>query len=92
MTISTSRKVYAVHSYMGLDYTIDSPCYVAYQFDDKASRAAWLDEHAYSDGQYVARAATKAEAYKVAGVNSVHKYAAREAGDGRAHKLIAAWK
>lgn len=90
---TATRPYYAVHSYMGLDYTIDSPCYVAYQFADKTSRDAWVADNEYSDGQYVARAATKAEAYKVAGVNSAHKYAALErGGDGRAQKITAAWR
>lgn len=88
--MSTPRNYYAVHSNMGLSYTLDSPCYTAYAFDSAAARDAWVDAHAYEDGNYTARIATRREAYRVAGINSIHKRPLLTQA-GEAKRLEAAW-
>ena len=71
--LRTQRYFYAVHSYMGLSFTLDSACYRAHAFPSRRERDAWVARYEYLDGQYVARAATRAEAYKVAGLGSMYK-------------------
>lgn len=87
---TAKRAYYAIHSYMGLDYTIESHCYRAYSFDSAAERDTWVTTNEYEDGHYVARAATRAEAYKVAGINSIHKRATLTP-ERAAMRMQAAW-
>ena len=61
------KHYYAAHSYMGLNYTYDSPCWMVYCFDSKADRDRWLKDNEYNDnGNLVAEAVTFAEACKIA--------------------------
>jgi hypothetical protein len=62
------RHYYAEHSYMGLNYTYDSPCWMVYVFDSKTERDEWLKtgEYNQSTGNYVARACSFATACKIA--------------------------
>lgn len=62
----TDKHYYAAHSYMGLGYTYDSPCWRVYVFDSKAERDAWVDENEYNNGNYVAEAVNYRTACKIA--------------------------
>ena len=88
--MTTPRLYYALHSYMGLDYSLDSQCWIAYAFASQASRAKWVHKNEYcrDTGNYVARAGTRREAYQVAGINSIHRRASIDLSDQR---LLAAW-
>jgi len=62
------RHYYAAHSYMGLNYTYDSPCWVVYAFDTLQERDQWVREHEYSQdtGNYVAKAVSARVALQIA--------------------------
>lgn len=62
---NTHRHYYAAHSYMGLNYTYDSPCWSLYAFDSAAERDAWLADNEYSNGNLVAEAVTVKTARKI---------------------------
>jgi hypothetical protein len=84
---------YAIYSYMGLGYTLDSPCWSAYAFETRGQRDAWVDANEHDGCNYVARSASRREAYKVAGINSVHKRAELTTiGMGGARQLAATWR
>lgn len=53
-----NKHYYAAHSYMGLNFTYDSPCWMVYMFDTKAERDQWVKDNEYSQdtGNYVAQA------------------------------------
>lgn len=60
--MATNRKFYAGHSYMGVNFTYDSPCWIAYAFQSKRDRDQWLSEHEYSpEGNLVAEPITYRE-------------------------------
>jgi hypothetical protein len=63
------KKYYAAHSYMGTDYTFNSPCWVAYQFNSKADRDAWLEGNEYKDGKRVAQSVTRKSVEQIVGRN-----------------------
>lgn len=74
-----SKKWYAGHSYMGVDFTYDSPCWTAYVFDSKAERDQWVHDNAYNDrGNLVAESISRAVAYKIAGLGGKYSYPAVE--------------
>lgn len=51
------KHYYAAHSYMGLNYTYDSPCWSLFCFDSVSERDAWLKSHEYNEqGNLVAEA------------------------------------
>jgi len=62
------RHYYAAHSYMGLNYTYDSPCWVLYAFDTRQERDQWVRENEYCQdtGNYVAEAVTARVAAQIA--------------------------
>jgi len=62
------RFFYAAHSYMGLDYTYNSPCWLVYIFNSKKDRDSWVSKNEYSQesGNYVAMAVNAKTAYKIA--------------------------
>lgn len=66
--MTKQRYYYAAHSYMGLNYTYDSPCWVVYVFPTKQERDLWVDENEYdqSTGNYVAEAISCDTARKIA--------------------------
>jgi hypothetical protein len=64
------KKYYAAHSYMGTDYTFNSPCWVAYQFNSKADRDAWLEGNEYKDGKRVAQSVTRKSVEQIVGRQS----------------------
>lgn len=59
---------YAAHSYMGLNYTYDSPCWMVYAFDTPQGRDHWVEKNEYNQdtGNLVAQAVYAKEAYKIA--------------------------
>ncbi len=61
------KHYYAAHSYMGLNYTYDSPCWTLYAFDSAAERDAWVEDNEYSQdtGNYVAEPVTSETARKI---------------------------
>ena len=60
------KHYYAADSYMGLNYTYDSPCWSLYAFDSDKERSEWLEEHAYNDqGNLVAEAVDSDTARKI---------------------------
>jgi hypothetical protein len=63
------RHFYAGHSYMGTNYTYDSPCWSAYAFSTKAERDEWLDKHSYKDGNLVAEPISRRDAFRIAGIS-----------------------
>ncbi len=73
-TSKTIRYFYAAHSYMGMNYTYDSPCWKAYRFEKKAERDAWVDKNEYKDGNRVAESVTLKIAYKIIGYKSSTRY------------------
>lgn len=51
-----SRHFYVAHSYMGINFTYDSPCWMIYAFDTKKQRDEWYNQNKYSDqGNVVAK-------------------------------------
>ncbi|MCM0758470.1 hypothetical protein M7775_07770 [Sporomusa sphaeroides DSM 2875] len=64
------KKWYAGHSYMGINFTYDSPCWKAYVFNSKQERDQWVKENEYDQctGNYVAETIDKKTAYKIAGI------------------------
>lgn len=59
------RHFYAAHSYMGINYTYDSPCWSLYAFDSAGERDDWLKENKYSNGNLVAEAVDISTARKI---------------------------
>ena len=59
------KRWYAAVSYMGVDFTFDSPCWTAYVFDNKSDRDALA-------GAENALAVDRKTAYKIAGIK--HKW------------------
>lgn len=67
----TKRHYYAGYSYMGINFTYDSPCWESFAFDSKKERDNWVNENRYNDqGNIVAEAITRRVAFKIAGLNS----------------------
>lgn len=64
--MNTKRHYYAAYSYMGLNYTYDSPCWEVYVFDSLAERAEWLANHEYNGSNHVAEEVSLAIARKIA--------------------------
>ena len=62
------RFFYAAHSYMGLDYTYDSSCWLVYVFNNKKDRNNWVAKNEYNQesGNYVAMSVNARTACKIA--------------------------
>ena len=60
------KHYYAGHSYMGTNYTYDSPCWVAYRFDGKADRDEWVNRGESGNVESISQKA----AYKIAGIKA----------------------
>ena len=57
---------YVAHSYMGLNYTYDSPCWIVYAFHSITERQLWIADCEYNDqGNKVAEIISKKEACKI---------------------------
>jgi hypothetical protein len=66
--MNTNHKhFYAAHSYMGLNYTYDSPCWSLFAFDVQKERDKWVKDNEYSQdaGNYVATAVNSETARKI---------------------------
>lgn len=61
-----NRSYYAAHSYMGINYTYDSPCWQVYVFADRRTRDEWVAKNEYNNGNLVAQTVTRREAEKIA--------------------------
>ena len=63
-----TRNFYAAHSYMGLNYTYDSPCWLVCSFLSKKERDEWVKDNEYSQdtGNYVAEKINFKTACKIA--------------------------
>ncbi len=61
------KHYYAGYSYMGINYTYDSPCWKLYIFDSPQERDRWVAENEYSQdtGNYVAEALSARNARKM---------------------------
>lgn len=63
-----NKHYYVGHSYMGTNYTYESPCWVVYSFDSYADRKEWLNKNWCNDqGNRVAQAITRKEAFEIIG-------------------------
>lgn len=64
-----SRKYYVGHSYMGTNFTYDSPCWRLFAFTSQTERKAYLDKYEYNQdtGNRVAEAITRKQAEKILG-------------------------
>lgn len=64
-----SKQYYAGYSYMGINFTFDSPCWCAFAFGSKSDRDEWVSAHDYNQdtGNYVAQAITRKDAEKILG-------------------------
>ena len=83
-----NKHYYAGHSYMGTNFTYDSPCWVAYRFDSKAERDKFVNENEYNEqGNKVKEAISRKIAFKIAEIGPNQK--PETDYDGR---LIAVWK
>ena len=62
------RFFFAAHSYMGLDYTYDSSCWLVYVFNNKKDRNNWVAKNEYNQesGNYVAMSVNARTACKIA--------------------------
>ena len=60
------RKFYVAYSYMGLNFTYDSPCWSVIVFENKNIRKKWMDKNAYKDGRAVAEICNYNTAKKIA--------------------------
>ena len=48
--LDTNRKHYYLgHSYMGINFTYDSPCWQVLVFEDQQKRNDYYEEHKYND-------------------------------------------
>lgn len=59
------KHFYAAHSYMGIEYTYDSPCWSLYAFDSKKERDEWMRENKYANGNIVAEEVSIKTARKI---------------------------
>lgn len=64
--MTTNRYYYAAHSYMGINFTYDSPCWTVHVFNSKRDRDEWVSENDYDQGNVVSEAITAKTAYKIA--------------------------
>jgi len=79
---------YAAHSYMGMNYTYDSPCWMVYRFTSNEARRDWLQANAYDGRQYVAESVTRKTAAKICGRQSLETPRPHiMRGDVTAHRL-----
>lgn len=63
-----NRHYYAAHSYMGVNFTFDSPCWIAFRFDSKKERDAWVCDGEYNDqGNRVKCAVKRIDVVKILG-------------------------
>lgn len=61
------RYYYAGHSYMGVDFTYDSPCWVLHVFQTKEQRDNWVWNNRYNDqNNIVAEVTSEKDAVKIA--------------------------
>lgn len=61
-----NKYCYAAESYMGLNYTYDSPCWSLYAFPSRDARERWLRRHSYNDqGNLVAEGVSRRVALKI---------------------------
>jgi hypothetical protein len=66
------RHYYAGHSYMGINFTYDSPCWLLHVFFTKKERDKWVWEHRYDDqSNLVADVVKKDDAEKIAGEKAI---------------------
>ena len=66
--MESKRRYYGAYSYMGVNFTYDSPCWTAYGFDSKAERDAWVADGEYNDqSNRVKTAISRKEAQTMAG-------------------------
>ena len=71
---SNQKHFYAAHSYMGTNFTYDSPCWIAYVFNSHQERDQWVGDGKYNDqGNLVKEPVTRQIAFKIAGINSKYK-------------------
>ena len=68
-----TKHYYAAHSYMGINFTYDSPCWSAYVFYSKKERDQWVEDGKYNDqGNLVKEAVSRKTAFKIAGLGSIY--------------------
>ena len=65
------RKWYAAVSYMGIEFTLDSPCWTAYVFDYKADRDVFA-------GASNVIPVSRKQAYKIAGITHAWSVAGKD--------------
>jgi hypothetical protein len=59
---------YAGHSYMGINFTYDSPCWTLHVFQDKKQRDNWVWDNRYNDqSSMVTEVESVDNAVKIAG-------------------------
>jgi hypothetical protein len=62
-----TRFFYAAKSFMGINFTYDSPCWKAYRFDSAKARDEWVKDNEYENGNLVAEAVTRKIAMRIIG-------------------------
>ena len=67
--VKMSKMYYVGHSYMGTNFTYDSPCWCVYGFNSQQERDKWLETGYYNQdtGNIVAEAITRKDAEKILG-------------------------
>lgn len=66
-TIGNNRYFYAGQSYMGTNFSYDSPCWKAYRFESKKARDEFVSKNEYKDGNRVTEEITQKTAMKIIG-------------------------
>ena len=74
---------YAGYSYMGINFTYDSPCWRVAVFRSKKERDKWVERNRYSQdtGNIVAEVITAKTAMKIAGYPAIKELREMEWGD-----------
>lgn len=68
---TTKRHYYLGHSYMGINYTYDSPCWQVLVFDDQQKRNDYYENNKWDDQNKLVLEIIPAKiAYKLAGIKN----------------------
>jgi hypothetical protein len=63
-----TKNYYGAHSYMGTNYTYDSPCWVLHVFQSAKERDEWCNSNEYNDqGNIVKESVSAKTACKIVG-------------------------
>jgi hypothetical protein len=85
------RHFFAGYSYMGINFTYESPCWTVFMFDSKKERDTWVAKNEYVDRNIRAQAISQKIAYQIMGITHAkidQGWYISDARSGRPHEVM----